>query len=134
MTKILIKGLEIIAIKSPTQTPIKIQKIFFIDFESPPDIIASYPAYTKSHIAITEKDHQRYVLIKLIKEKIVSSLSFPLEELIRELFLLCSVLILRSFVKLLSHGNLTSTAKLTPNAKTETKIRLKIFFNILITI
>lgn len=72
---------------SQTATQIKIRIAFLSVFVSPHEVMASYQAYAVNHMAITENDRRRFLLIKLMTEKMVLSLP-PSEELMLEL---CSV-------------------------------------------
>ena len=67
---------ESIAIANPTAIPINIRIAFLSDFVSPHELMASYPAQAVNPIAITPKDRQRYLLIRLITENIVESFLF----------------------------------------------------------
>lgn len=86
-TTILTRADESIAIVSQTATQIKIRIAFLSVFVSPHEVMASYQAYAVNHMAITENDRRRFLLIKLMTEKMVLSLP-PSEELMLEL---CSV-------------------------------------------
>ena len=137
-TTILTRADESIAIVSQTATQIKIRIAFLSVFVSPHEVIASYQAYAVNHMAITENDRQRFLLIKLMTEKMVLSLP-PSEELMLEL---CSVdsfvsqpktfhtfllwLILKSSE--LSLGSLTSIAKIIPMDERVRRIEKMIFF------
>ena len=137
-TTILTKADESIAIVSQTATQMKIRIAFLSVFVSPHEVIASYQAYAVKPIAITAKDRQRFLLIKLMTEKMVLSLP-PSEELMLEL---CSVdsfvsqpktfhtfllwLILKSSE--LSLGSLTSIAKIIPMDERVRRIEKMIFF------
>ena len=137
-TTILTKADESIAIVSQTATQIKIRIAFLSVFVSPHEVMASYQAYAVNHMAITENDRQRFLLIKLMTEKMVLSLP-PSEELMLEL---CSVdsfvsqpktfhtfllwLILKSSE--LSLGSLTSIAKIIPMDEIVRRIEKMIFF------
>ena len=137
-TTILTKADESIAIVSQTATQMKIRIAFLSVFVSPHEVMASYQAYAVNHMAITENDRQRFLLIKLMTEKMVLSLP-PSEELMLEL---CSVdsfvsqpktfhtfllwLILKSSE--LSLGSLTSIAKIIPMDEIVRRIEKMIFF------
>ena len=137
-TTILTKADESIAIVSQTATQMKIRIAFLSVFVSPHEVMASYQAYAVNHMAITENDRQRFLLIKLMTEKMVLSLP-PSEELILEL---CSVdsfvsqpktfhtfllwLMLKSSE--LSLGSLTSIAKIIPMDERVSRIEKIIFF------
>ena len=137
-TTILTKADESIAIVSQTATQMKIRIAFLSVFVSPHEVMASYQAYAVNHMAITENDRQRFLLIKLMTEKMVLSLP-PSEELMLEL---CSVdsfvsqpktfhtfllwLMLKSSE--LSLGSLTSIAKIIPMDEIVRRIEKMIFF------
>ena len=72
-TIIFINADESIAMVNPTPIQINIRIAFLSDFVSPHELMASYPAQAVSPIAITPKDRQRYLLIRLITENIVES-------------------------------------------------------------
>ena len=118
-TTILTKADESIVIVSQTATQMKIRIAFLSVFVSPHEVMASYQAYAVNHIAITENDRQRFLLIKLMTEKMVSLLP-PSEELI------LVWLVLKSFA--LALGSLTSIAKIIPMDERVSRIEKMIFF------
>lgn len=120
-TTILTKADESIAIVSQTATQIKIRIAFLSVFVSPHEVMASYQAYAVNHMAITENDRQRFLLIKLMTEKMVLSFSLSFSE---ELILVRLVL----KPSALALGSLTSIAKIIPMDERVRRIEKMIFF------